>query len=59
MVKVTDGPDLKVQGNMLNHEYEIGEGRDKIAEVSKKWFRLRDTYGVQNLEHISNQERSE
>ena len=20
---------------------------DKIAEVSKKWFRLRDTYGVQ------------
>lgn len=59
MVKVTDGPDLKVQGNMLNHEYEIGEGRDKIAEVSKKWFRLRDTYGVQNLEHISNQESSE
>ena len=23
-----------------------GEGRDKVAEVSKKWFRLRDSYGV-------------
>src|SRR5512136_3270323 len=45
-VKVKNGPDLDVQGNILDHEYRIGEGRDKIAEVSKKWFRLRDTYGV-------------
>ena len=36
-----------VQGNPLDPEYSIGEGRDKIAEVSKKWFRLRDTYGVE------------
>ena len=47
VVKVGDGPDLNVQGNILDHEYDIGEGRDKIAEVSKKWFRIRDTYGVQ------------
>ena len=47
VVKVGNGPDLSVQGNILDHEYTIGEGRDKIAEVSKKWFRLRDTYGVQ------------
>ena len=46
-VKVKDGPDLDVQGNILDHEYSIGEGRDKIADVSKKWFRLRDTYGVE------------
>ena len=46
-VKVKDGPDLEVKGNILDHEYTIGEGRDKIAEVSKKWFRLRDTYGVE------------
>jgi len=46
-VKVKNGPDLEVQGNILDHEYRIGEGRDKIAEVSKKWFRLRDTYGVE------------
>ena len=46
-VNVKGGPDLEVQGNILDHEYTIGEGRDKIAEVSKKWFRLRDTYGVE------------
>ena len=46
VVKVGDGPDLAVQGNILNHEYTIGEGSNKIAEVSKKWFRIADTYGV-------------
>lgn len=47
VVKIGDGPDLDVQGNILNHEYTIGEGRTKVAEVSKKWFRIADTYGVQ------------
>jgi len=46
VVKIKNGPDLDVQGNILDHEYSIGEGRDKVAEVSKKWFRLRDSYGV-------------
>lgn len=46
-VKIKNGPDLEVKGNILDHEYSIGEGRDKVAEVSKKWFRLRDTYGVE------------
>jgi uncharacterized protein YxjI len=46
-VKVGDGPDLEVQGNILHHEYTISDGDRKIAEVSKKWFRLRDMYGVE------------
>jgi uncharacterized protein YxjI len=46
-VKIRGGPDLDVQGNILDHEYEIREGRRKIAQVSKKWFRVRDTYGVE------------
>jgi len=46
-VKIGNGPDLKVQGNILDHEYKIEEGRTKVAEVSKKWFRLRDSYGVE------------
>ena len=46
-VQVRGGPDLDVKGNILDHEYSIGEGRDKIAEVSKRWFRIRDTYGVE------------
>ena len=47
VVKIKNGPDLDVQGNILDHEYSIGEGRDKVAEVSKKWFRITDTYGVE------------
>jgi uncharacterized protein YxjI len=46
-VSVADGSDLEVQGNLLDYEYTIGEGRDRIAEVSKRWFRVADTYGVQ------------
>ncbi|HFE67441.1 MAG TPA: hypothetical protein ENJ93_09295 [Chloroflexi bacterium] len=46
-VKIKDGPDLEVKGNILDHQYTIGEGRHKVAEVSKKWFRVRDTYGVE------------
>ncbi len=46
-VKVGDGPDLDIQGNIVDHEYRIEHGRDKVAEVSKKWFRVRDTYGVE------------
>ena len=46
-VKVADGPDLEVKGNILDHEYTIEDGRTKAAEVSKKWFRVADTYGVE------------
>ncbi len=46
-VSIKGGPDLDVKGNILDHEYTIGEGRDKVAEVSKKWFRVRDSYGVE------------
>ena len=30
-------------GNILSHEYRIGN----VATVSKKWFRVRDSYGVE------------
>ena len=46
-VNVRGGPDLDVQGNILDHEYSINERRTKIAEVSKKWLSLTDTYGVE------------
>jgi len=45
-VKV-DGPDLHVQGNIVDHEYTIERDGQRVAEVSKRWFRVRDTYGVE------------
>ena len=46
-VDVEGGDDLKVHGNIVDHEYDIERDGDKIAEISKKWFRVRDTYGVE------------
>ena len=42
-----DGPDLHARGNFVDHEYEIEREGDTIATISKKWFRVRDTYGVE------------
>ena len=47
VVDLEDGPDLHAQGNFVDHEYTIEREGDKIAEVSKRWFRVRDTYGVE------------
>jgi uncharacterized protein YxjI len=46
-VKIGSGPDMEVKGNIVDHEYKIEEGHTRIAEVSKKWFRVRDMYGVE------------
>jgi uncharacterized protein YxjI len=45
-VKFTGGAEWAVQGNIVDHEYEIKSGDTKVAEVGKKWFRVRDTYGI-------------
>jgi uncharacterized protein YxjI len=45
-VDIEDGEDLTVKGDIIGHEYEI-EGDGKVAEISKKWFKMRDTYGIE------------
>lgn len=47
VIKVENGQDLHVQGNILDHEYRIERDGAKVAEVSKRWFRIRDSYGVE------------
>ncbi len=46
-IEVDGGSDLKAHGNVVDHEYEIEGDGGTIATVSKKWFRVRDTYGVE------------
>ena len=38
---------MHAQGNFVEHEYTFGRDGDKVAEVSMRWFRVRDTYGVE------------
>ena len=42
--------ELKVKGNIVDHEYEIERDGTKVAEISKRWFRVRDTYGIEIAE---------
>jgi uncharacterized protein YxjI len=45
-IDVKGGPDLVAQGSILDHEYEIRQGGETVAKVSKHWFTIRDTYGI-------------
>jgi uncharacterized protein YxjI len=49
-VDLENGGELKVKGNIIDHEYEIERDGEKVAEVSKRWFRVRDTYGIEIAE---------
>jgi uncharacterized protein YxjI len=45
-VDLEGGGRLEVQGNILDHEYQITRDGMPVANISKRWFRVRDTYGV-------------
>ncbi len=46
-VEVPGQPPLHVRGNIVDHEYTITRSGAPVANVSKRWFRVRDTYGVE------------
>ncbi|MEZ4616087.1 MAG: LURP-one-related family protein [Caldilineaceae bacterium] len=39
-------PDLRIQGDILDHNYTIARDGAAVAQVSKKWISLRDSYTV-------------
>ena len=46
-IEVDGGPDMTAHGNLVDHEYEIEADGNEVASVSKKWFRVRESYGVE------------
>ena len=46
-IEVAGGADMDAKGNVVDHEYHIDRDGDRVAEVSKRWFRVRDTYGIE------------
>ena len=40
-------PGLETQGNILHHEYTMEQSGRPVATISKRWFRIRDTYGIE------------
>jgi uncharacterized protein YxjI len=49
-IDVDGGEDMEAKGNIVDHEYTIERGGHKVAEASKRWFRVRDTYGIEIAE---------
>ena len=45
-VDVPGPDDLEATGNLTDHEYSFQRGGRTVATVSKRWFALGDTYGV-------------
>jgi uncharacterized protein YxjI len=46
-IDVADGEDMEAKGNIVDHEYSINRRGDQVAQVSKDWFRMRDSYGIE------------
>src|SRR5215207_2918467 len=46
-VDVPGPDDLEARGDFLDHEYSFERGGRQVANVSKHWFKLTDTYGVE------------
>ena len=46
-IELADGRELTAKGNIVDHEYEIERDGETVAEISKRWFRIRDTYGIE------------
>jgi uncharacterized protein YxjI len=46
VIDLVDGGQIEAVGNIFDLEFEIRDGGRVLAQVSRAWFRLRDTYGV-------------
>jgi uncharacterized protein YxjI len=45
-IEVPGPDDLIAQGDLFEREYTFTRGSRKVGEVSKRWFKLTDTYGI-------------
>ena len=46
-VELADGGEYDVKANIVDHEYTFERDGHDVASVSKRWFRIRDSYGVE------------
>lgn len=46
-LEVRNGPSLTIDGSISTHEFRIIGPSGMVAEISKRWFRARGSYGVE------------
>ncbi|MFI6722922.1 LURP-one-related family protein [Streptomyces sp. R-74717] len=45
-VTLVDGTDLDVSGKILDREFAIDYDGELLAQISRRWLTVRDTYGI-------------
>ncbi len=45
-IDLAGGGRLEAVGNIIDKDFEIRDGGQPVARISRAWFRIRDTYGV-------------
>ncbi|MFJ2771453.1 LURP-one-related/scramblase family protein [Streptomyces sp. NPDC087300] len=45
-VELVDGTELDVSGKILDREFAIEYDGELLADISRRWFRVRETYGL-------------
>ncbi|MFI9626851.1 LURP-one-related/scramblase family protein [Streptomyces sp. NPDC052042] len=45
-VALIEGTDLDVSGRILDHEFSIEYDGELLAQISRRWLTVRDTYGI-------------
>ncbi|MEU6824001.1 LURP-one-related family protein [Streptomyces atriruber] len=46
-VALVDGTELDVSGKILDREFAIEYDGELLADISRRWFHVRETYGLQ------------
>ena len=47
LIDIPGPDDITVVGSFIEHEYSFYRNKQEIASVSRKYFRLTDTYGIE------------
>jgi len=45
-IDLAGGGRLEAVGNIIDKDFEILDNKQPVARISRAWFRIRDTYGV-------------
>ncbi|MFG3139124.1 LURP-one-related/scramblase family protein [Streptomyces sp. NPDC048211] len=45
-VTLTDGTELDVSGKILDREFAVDYDGELLAQISRRWLSVRDTYGI-------------
>lgn len=46
-VEMENGTKYEIDGDITGHQYTVERDGNRVAEVSRKWLSIRDTYGVE------------